>query len=198
MSKITAKSPSQVVAPKDRNRETHKDPTKNRNLGVVGLIERGGAGAGSHKNKQDFERGHARNPKHKGQGYEEGMLEGTEKLASSSSFSTAMHLWWSGLYDEFVAEATLEGWDAVLIGRPELQSMRFRLTPPELDDKLKHIQISMLMSQFGIVKTTVYVMEFGSFVSKKEQLFSVEKTKDSYLASRIFEMAMSMYEESEL
>lgn len=75
-----AKSPTQVVPPKDRTRETHKDPTKNRDLGAIGLIERGGAGAGKHKNKQDFERGHARAPKHKGQGYEEGMEE-TSKLA---------------------------------------------------------------------------------------------------------------------
>lgn len=70
-----AKSPSQVVAPKDRNRETYKDPTKNRDRGAIGLIERGGAGAGKHKNKQDFDRGHSRAPKHKGRGYEEGMEE---------------------------------------------------------------------------------------------------------------------------
>ena len=78
-----AKSPSQVVAPKDRNREIHKDPTKDRDRGAIGLIERGGAGAGTHKNKQDFDRGHARAPKHKGRGYEEGMEE-TTKLSRKS------------------------------------------------------------------------------------------------------------------
>ena len=78
-----AKSPSQVVAPKDRNRETYKDPTKDRDRGAIGLIERGGAGAGKHRNKQDFDRGHARAPKHKGRGSEEGMEE-TTKLSRKS------------------------------------------------------------------------------------------------------------------
>jgi hypothetical protein len=67
------KSTSQVVTPKDKNREVHQDPTKNRDRGAIGLIERGGAGAGKHKNKQDFDRGHARTPKHKGRGDEESM-----------------------------------------------------------------------------------------------------------------------------
>lgn len=39
---------------------------KERNVIQQSLIERGTAGAGRHKNKQDYERGRARQPKHKG------------------------------------------------------------------------------------------------------------------------------------
>jgi hypothetical protein len=61
-----AKSPVPVVQKKNPDVLRGEAPAS-RNLVVQGLIERGNAGAGKHKNKQDFDRGHARNPKHKGQ-----------------------------------------------------------------------------------------------------------------------------------
>lgn len=61
-----AKSPFPVVQKKNPNVVRGEAPAQ-RNPVVQGLIERGSAGAGKHKNKQDFDRGHARNPKHKGQ-----------------------------------------------------------------------------------------------------------------------------------
>lgn len=61
-----AKSPVPVVQKKNPNVVRGEAPAQ-RNPIVQGLIERGSAGAGKHKNKQDYDRGHARNPKHKGQ-----------------------------------------------------------------------------------------------------------------------------------
>ena len=63
-----AKSPVPVVQKKNPNVMRGEAPAQ-RNPIVQGLIERGNAGAGKHKNKQDFDRGHARNPKHKGKGW---------------------------------------------------------------------------------------------------------------------------------
>ena len=76
------KTPKLVAPPKDRTRETYQDPTKTRDMGALGLIERGGAGSGKHKNKQDYERGHARQPKHRGKVYEEAMTLPVERVAS--------------------------------------------------------------------------------------------------------------------
>ena len=42
-----------------------KSPVKRRNVVVKELIERGNSGGGSHKNKQDYNRGTARRPKHR-------------------------------------------------------------------------------------------------------------------------------------
>ena len=63
-----AKSPFPVVQKKNPNVVRGEAPAQ-RNPVVQGLIERGSAGAGKHKNKQDFDRGHARAPKHKGRGW---------------------------------------------------------------------------------------------------------------------------------
>jgi Protein of unknown function (DUF2958)/Papain-like cysteine protease AvrRpt2 len=61
-----AKSLMPVVQKKNPN-VVRGDAPAGRNPVVQGLIERGSAGAGKHKNKGDYERGHARQPKHKGQ-----------------------------------------------------------------------------------------------------------------------------------
>jgi hypothetical protein len=73
---LTAKAPQQVgPGKKDPNRMTVQGPA-NRNPVVQGLIERGTSGAGKHKNQQDFARGHARAPKHKGKSWGEDMESG--------------------------------------------------------------------------------------------------------------------------
>jgi hypothetical protein len=54
-----------------------------RNVVVQGLIERGTSGAGKHKNKQDYERGHARQPKHRGKGYDESMTLPVEEACGA-------------------------------------------------------------------------------------------------------------------
>jgi hypothetical protein len=46
--------------------EEKKNPVSRRNAAAIAHSMRGGAGAGKHKNKGDFERGKARHPKHKG------------------------------------------------------------------------------------------------------------------------------------
>jgi hypothetical protein len=61
-----AKAPTPVVQRKDKGVVRGEAPSQ-RNPVVQGLIERGTSGAGKHKNPQDYARGHARNPKHKGQ-----------------------------------------------------------------------------------------------------------------------------------
>lgn len=61
-----AKSPIPVVQKKNPNVMRGEAPA-GRNPVVQGLIERGSAGAGKHKNKGDYDRGHARNPKHRGE-----------------------------------------------------------------------------------------------------------------------------------
>ena len=75
------------VVQKKSPQTTFEDPTSRRNPGALALIERGSAGAGKHKNKQDFERGHARAPKHKGKTFEEGMSESPK--TASDALSTA-------------------------------------------------------------------------------------------------------------
>lgn len=62
-----AKRPMQVQGPKKNPNVMKVEGPTQRNPVVQGLIERGTSGAGKHKNPQDFARGHARNPKHKGQ-----------------------------------------------------------------------------------------------------------------------------------
>jgi hypothetical protein len=61
-----AKAPTPVVQKKDKGVVRGEAPSQ-RNPVVQGLIERGTSGAGKHKNPQDYARGHARAPKHKGQ-----------------------------------------------------------------------------------------------------------------------------------
>lgn len=60
---VEAKKSQPVVEKKDPNKMRGEAPAR-RNPVVQGLIERGTSGAGKHKNKQDYDRGHARNPKH--------------------------------------------------------------------------------------------------------------------------------------
>ena len=63
--KVQAKAPTPVMP---KNKGVVSGPgASQRNVIQQGLIERGTSGAGKHKNKQDFDRGHARSPKHKGQ-----------------------------------------------------------------------------------------------------------------------------------
>lgn len=62
-----AKAPVQVGPSKKNPNVMRGEAPSQRNPVVQGLIERGTSGAGKHKNKQDFDRGHARAPKHKGQ-----------------------------------------------------------------------------------------------------------------------------------
>ena len=59
---------------------------KERNVIQQVLVERGSAGAGNHKNKQNYDRGHARQPKHKGLEREAGqeLLPYERALAESS------------------------------------------------------------------------------------------------------------------
>ena len=64
-----AKAPVQVGPSKKNPNVMRGEAPSQRNPVVQGLIERGTSGAGSHKNKQDFDRGHARAPKHKGRGW---------------------------------------------------------------------------------------------------------------------------------
>jgi len=73
---LTAKAPQKVgPGKKDPNKMTVQGPA-HRNPVVQGLIERGTGGAGKHKNPQDFARGHARAPKHKGKSWGEEMQDG--------------------------------------------------------------------------------------------------------------------------
>ena len=62
-----AKAPVQVGPSKKNPNVMRGEAPAQRNPVVQGLIERGTSGAGKHRNKQDFDRGHARSPKHKGQ-----------------------------------------------------------------------------------------------------------------------------------
>ena len=78
-----AKSPVPVVQKKDDKNVVRGEAPAHRNPVVQGLIERGTSGAGKHKNKQDYERGHARNPKHKGRGYDESMALPVEEACGA-------------------------------------------------------------------------------------------------------------------
>jgi hypothetical protein len=64
-----SKAPQNLQDKKDKTTLVVEGPSK-RNVVQQSLVERGGRGQGHHKNKQDFERGHARQPKHKGRGLE--------------------------------------------------------------------------------------------------------------------------------
>jgi hypothetical protein len=78
-----AKAPVPVVQKKDNKNVVQGEAPARRNPVVQGLIERGTSGAGKHKNKQDYERGHARNPKHKGRGYDESMALPVEEACGA-------------------------------------------------------------------------------------------------------------------
>ena len=73
-----------------------KTPVKVRNPGAQALAERGGKGQGSHKNKQDYERGQARNPKHKNQERDasiERIAQGFMQVAVKPFWDTMPHGW---------------------------------------------------------------------------------------------------------
>jgi len=57
---------------------------KTRNEVVRDLIDRGQAGQGSHKNKQDYERGHARRPKHPGREMEAAEMRLVERFMEAA------------------------------------------------------------------------------------------------------------------
>jgi hypothetical protein len=59
-----AKRKNKPLSQKDRMK-VDKTPDKLRSAPAKALAERGNAGAGKHKNKQDFDRGQSRKPKHK-------------------------------------------------------------------------------------------------------------------------------------
>ena len=72
---LMAKRPQSVPSPKDKNPPIRVEAPTRRNPVVQGLIERGNAGAGKHKNKGERGSGKGsgkpgRYPKHKGQGLE--------------------------------------------------------------------------------------------------------------------------------
>jgi hypothetical protein len=114
-----------------RIQEKVPNPLKTRGQGALELIERGGAGGGRHKNKQDFERGHARAPKHRGRPQEEGMVDLTKTASSPDSLVEALNAWWGEVYAELVAECVIGGWDATILFRdPKFMRVRISIENP--------------------------------------------------------------------
>lgn len=184
-------------------KEVLPNPVKTRDLGVQGLIERGGAGAGKHKNKQNFERGHARAPKHKGRGYEEGMTELT-KTASGDSLASFLRQWWGALEDQLIASALVIGGECSVEKYTTFLRARISLPDPfnenriMLDKEDPHVQLLLdLKGQPGFLKTTIFVLNQGAIVKKKTYTLDVMGMGAEELADRIFDVATDLFENTE-
>lgn len=186
-------------------KEVLPNPVKTRDLGVQGLIERGGAGAGKHKNKQNFERGHARAPKHKGRGYEEGMTELAKTASSGDSLAHYLRSWWSALEDQLIASALLLGGDCS-VKTISTTFLRARISLPDpfnenrlMDDAEEpHIQLLLeLKGQPGFLKASFFVSNQGAIVKKKTYTLEVMGMGAEELADRLFDAATDLFESTE-
>ncbi len=186
------------------NKEVLPNPVKTRDLGVQGLIERGGAGAGKHKNKQDFERGHARYPKHKGRGYDESMTESV-KTASGGSLASFLRLWWSALEDQLVASAVVIGGDCSVKKLSNTLRARISLQDPFNEDRIMlgkdepHVQVVLSLQEvkLGFMKVLILVVNEDRVVKKKEFTPEVMSKDAEELADLIFNAAMDLFENTE-
>ena len=192
---VTQKAPPQTK---------FEDPTQKRDPAALALIERGGAGAGTHKNKQDFERGHARNPKHKGLTRKEWDGEATSKQASGLTFATHMYSWWDEVYENFVAEAKLLGNETSLIQRSLSNlSLWVHIADPFVTDSVMSgaqapkVYVALQMENLGRVSTTISVVLGKNVLRKKSVVSDVSQVDAEFFAANIFGVAMDEFEHAE-
>lgn len=95
---------------KGKNTITVKAPTQ-RNDVVRGLIERGQSGQGKHKNKQDYERGRARNPKHRNREMEAAIIDRLVARAAAYSGNPDGKPIYDVKIDHGEHQALAGGWD---------------------------------------------------------------------------------------
>jgi hypothetical protein len=175
-----------------RNRlEKLENPVKTRDPGIQGLIERGGAGAGKHKNKQDYERGRARNPKHKGRTFEEGMSMKTS--SSSSSFKAAIQAWISDLGDQITASLLSSGMDVVKTQRERVSALRVIVKPPESEGVNIHIVVRM--EDFWFLEFGCYILQGSKVIAHRDLSLDISYKSNGDLADHIAWFAGNLYGE---
>lgn len=172
---------------------------KTRDLGVQGLIERGGAGGGRHKNKQDFDRGHARSPKHKNRSHEESMVD-LSKTASSFSLAQILHEWWGDVYSELVAECVIANWEVRILKR-EPSHMRVRITLENPFEKGKlldgpnapHISVLLKLN-------SVQELEVILFLGKAQRKLVIDPLKvvTPAISGRVYDAARDLFHRTPL
>lgn len=174
------------------------NPIKPRGPAALELLERGGGGR--HKNKQDFERGHARQPKHKGRPQEEGMVDLTKTASSADSLRDSLNDWWGDVYAELVAECVLVNWDATILSRdPKFMRVRISIESPFekgvilRGPKAPHVQALLNLSNVDQLDVTL-------FLGKSTNSFSVNPLEvvSTAIAARVYDRARELVLRNEL